>query len=241
MWDKGGSRLAYRPPQRSISAWILTASRWIRGTFHLPRLHSFLDYLGREAAFFRLTDVELDGDGPQAPFFALRRNSAVIIAPECPEEDLKLEAPPGAMPHPVDCLLETGMVSGLLALLPNVRVSDYLMHQEGFVVLRAASFPPGGLSPPGPTSILFVNARALVGVRERNPSTPAVERAPAVQRAPAVERAAPAAEAAEARRGAAEVATAVEAPPERRREPERKPEPVPEPAVAEWVVTSRRG
>ncbi len=224
--------MAYRPPQRSISAWVLTASRWIRGTFHVPRLHSFLEYLSREVAFFRLTGVELDGEASQAPFFALRRNSAVIIAPDCPEEDLKVEAPPGAMPHPVDCLLETGVVSGLLALLPNVRVSDYLMHQEGFVVLRAASFPPGGLAPPVPVNILFVNARALVGVRERNPST-------------AVEQPSPGTGAADVRRptaeSGAEAAPAPQREPERKREPEPKREAVLEPAVEEWVVTSRRG
>lgn len=218
--------MTYRPPQRSITAWILTASRWIRGTFHLPRLHSFLEYLGREAAFLRLTGVKLDGNGSEAPFFALRRSSATIIAPECSEEDLKLELPPGAMPHPVDCLLETGMVSGLLALLPNVRVSDYLMHQEGFVVLRAASFPPDGPAPPGPVNVLFISARALVGVRERNSSVPAAEQATPAESG-----------ATRTRAGAPEVAVETagkEAPPEPRVEP------VPGPVIEEWVVTSRR-
>lgn len=229
---------AYRPPQRSINAQILAASRWIRGTFHLPKLHSFLDYLGKDASFFRLTGVTLDPEGPEAPFFALRRSSAAVIAPECREEELKLEVVPGSMPHPVDCLLETGMVSGLLALLPNVRVSDYLMHQEGFVVLRAATFPPGSLPPSGPVDVLFVNARALVGVRERNPSTQAAERDRPAE-VPAD--------------GSVQAAPDTQPPPERPAPSEGIPQtdryPLPverkqielEPVVEEWVVASRRG
>lgn len=212
----------YRPPQRSITAHVLAASRWIRGTFHLSKLHSFLDYLGKEAAFYRLTDVALDAEGPEAPFFALRRSSASIIAPQCPEADLKLESMPGAMPHPVDCLVEAGMVSGLLALLPNVRVSDYLMHQEGFVVLRAATFSPGSLPPPGRVDVVFINARALVGVRERNPSAQPMEARPSKATA--------------AGRPRAETA---EAAAEKRKAPERKGESEQEP-VEEWVVASQR-
>ena len=213
----------YRPPQRSITAHVLAASRWIRGTFHLPKLNSFLDYLGKEAAFYRLTDVALGPNGPDAPFFALRRSSATIIAPECGEAELRLESVPGAMPHPVDCLVETGMVSGLLALLPNVRVSDYLMHQEGFVVLRAATFPPGSLPPSGPVDLVFVNARALVGVRERNPSAQAMEARP------------PKATAAWKPRAASKEAST-----EKRKHPERKGEAGPEPIAEEWVVASQR-
>jgi hypothetical protein len=219
---------AYRPPQRSITAQILTASRWIRGTFHLPKLHSLLDYLGKEAAFYRLTGVALDPEGPEAPFFALRRSSATIIAPVCSEEELKLESVPGAMPHPVDCLLETGMVCGLLALLPNVRVSDYLMHQESFVVLRAATFPPGSLRPPSPVEVVFVNARALVGVLERNPSVQAAERAR------------PAGATAAGKRAGSGETVAEKRPPERRPPPEPTREAEQEPVVEEWVVTSRR-
>lgn len=226
---------AYRPPQRSITAQILTASRWIRGTFHLPKLHSFLDYLGKEAAFYRLTGVALDPEGPEAPFFALRRSSATVIAPECSEEELKLEVVPGAMPHPVDCLLETGMVCGLLSLLPNVRISDYLMHQQGFVVLRAATFPPGPLPPPKPVDVVFINARALVGVLERNPSTQAAERARPAEATAAGRRAASREAAAEKR--PPEVS---EPPPERRPPPEPAREAEREPVVEEWVVTSRR-
>lgn len=227
---------AYRPPQRSIAARILTAPRWIRGTFHLPKLHSFLEYLGREAAFYRLTGVSLDEEGPELPFFALRCSSAAIIVPECREEELKLDAVPGAMPHPVDCLLETGMASGLLALLPNVRVSDYLMHQGGFVVLRAVTFPPRPLSPPGPAEVVFINARALVGVRERNPSAPAPAR-PAAEAAAGKGRAGVSAEA----RPIPEPA----APAGGRPPPEARPAPAAtrqdEPVVEEWVVGSRRG
>lgn len=228
---RGDLRLsAYRPPQRSITAQVLTASRWIRGTFHLPKLHSFLDYLGKEAAFYRLTDVALDPEGPEAPFFALRRSSATVIAPECGEEELKLEMVPGAIPHPVDCLLETGMVCGLLALLPNVRVSDYLMHQEGFVVLRAATFPPGPLPPPSPVEVVFINARALVGVLERNPSAQAAGRTRPAE-APATGKRAGSRQAAVEER----LPDVTEPPP-----PEPAREAGPEPVVEEWVVTSRR-
>ena len=52
----------YRPPQRQIDAWILAGSRWLRGTFHVPRLHSFDDHLQKPRPFLLLTEVSLGGD-----------------------------------------------------------------------------------------------------------------------------------------------------------------------------------
>jgi hypothetical protein len=227
----------YRPPQRSITARILTASRWIRGTFHLPRLHSFLDYLGR-GAFLRLTNVSLEKGEREVPFFALRRTSALAIAPECSEEELKLEVIPGAKPHPVDCLLQTGRLSGLLALLPNVRVSDYLMHQEGYVVLRHATFAPGSLSPPEPLPVLLLYSGALIGMSERNASAQAQER-----REPARSRPEPAARAEIAEPPGAKGTSSVRATkPERETEPRRwEPASEPEGGVESWVVPRRPG
>jgi hypothetical protein len=158
---------AYHPPQRVIRARVLAKSRWIEGNFHLPRMHSFLEYIRRPLPFFSVTEVDLGTASPALRFFALRRSEAAVIVPHCIEEHLQLDPPtPGSAPHTVECLIEAGMLTGLLSLLPHVRVSDCLMRSEGYLPLRAASFASGPLAIPGPVPVLFVNAAALVGVSE---------------------------------------------------------------------------
>jgi hypothetical protein len=155
----------YRPPQRQVPAWILAGSRWLYGTFHVPRLHQFDDYLAHPQPFYLLTGVSLGGDRV-LPFLALRCTTVHLVIPECPEPLLQLDRLAGCEPRPVECLLDDSVVVGELSLRPKVRVSDFMIHHDGFLVLRRAVVTP---APPGReelTACLFVNARAVVGVTE---------------------------------------------------------------------------
>lgn len=155
----------YRPPQRQIEAWILAGSRWLRGTFHVPRLHSFCEHLQKPRPFLLLTDVSLGGDRT-LPFLALRRSFVNVVVPLCPEPLLQLDARQGATPRQVECWLQDAAVIGELSLMPNVRVSDFMIHHDGFLTIRRAVVTP---APPGHdplVSCALLNSHAVVAVTE---------------------------------------------------------------------------
>jgi hypothetical protein len=151
----------YRPPQRRIPARILTPAGWISGTFHLAKLHSLTDFLNANTPFFTLTDVLMPGGKEPAPFLGLRRNAVRLVLPICEEEYLLLPAQQGEIDeHVVHCLLEAGFLTGRLTVKKRLRVSDFLSHQSGFMMLRDCAL--GEARTPAP--LAFVNAQAVVGL-----------------------------------------------------------------------------
>jgi hypothetical protein len=151
----------YRPPQRTITARILSPAGWITGTFHLSKLHSFADFLNTSTPFFTLTQVAVPGAAQPAPFVGLRRTAARLILPQAEEADLLLAPPKGeADERNVHCLLEAGSLSGRVSIQKRLRVSDFLAHQTGFILLRDCAL--GEARTPAPTA--FVNAQAVVGI-----------------------------------------------------------------------------
>ncbi len=179
---------AYHPPQRAIRAHILSVARWIRGTFHIPKLHAFDDHLSHHGrTFFTLTEVEL-GSGPALPFLALRASAARVIVPDGPEEPLHLTRGGGTRAREVSCYLEHLAVHGSLDLLPTVRTSDFLAHQESFITLRACRLVPALPGRKEPIPVLFLDARAVIAVAEegRDVDEQPGREAPAAARAPAV-------------------------------------------------------
>jgi hypothetical protein len=153
----------YRPPQRVVRARVLTPSGWIRGSFHVPRMHSFHDFLGQRAPFFNLTEVALAARGAELPFLALRRSAARLIVPSADERRLLVAPPPpNAVERTVTCVLDAYAVSGRIALPSQLRVSDYLSHHSGFIQLREADLGQANER----TSVVFLNVAALVAVSE---------------------------------------------------------------------------
>lgn len=155
----------YRPPQRQIDAWILAGSRWVRGRFHVPRLHSFCEHLQKPRPFLLLTEVSLGGDRI-LPFLALRRSLVSVVVPLCPEPLLQIDLRAGAEPRAVECWLQEAVVVGELALMPNVRISDFMIHHDGFLTVRRAVVTP---PPPGREELVpcaLVNGDQVVAVTE---------------------------------------------------------------------------
>jgi hypothetical protein len=151
----------YRPPQRTIPARILTPAGWMTGTFHVSRLHSFLDYARQTASFFTLTKVTLPGQKDALPFLALRRSAARVILPSCDESQLMLSPPQGETDeHKVRCMLEAGVLSGMLTLKRRVRVSDFLAHHVGYLMLRDCLLGEARIEAP----IAFVSSSAVVAI-----------------------------------------------------------------------------
>ena len=151
----------YRPPQRTIPARILTPAGWIAGTFHLAKLHSLMDFLNANTPFYTLTQVVLPAAKEPAPFVGLRRSAARLILPLCDESQLLLVPPQAETDeHHVHCLLEAGFLTGRLTVKKRLRVSDFLAHQSGFMMLRDCAL--GDARTPAP--LVFVNAQAVVGM-----------------------------------------------------------------------------
>jgi len=157
--------MAYHPPQRAVGAFILSLSQWIRATFHLSKLHAFEEHLARGRAFFPLTNVSL-GQGTQLEFLALRATAAHLVVPEVTERELSLQPAAGARPRDVSCYLEHVAVHGTLELLPGVRTSDFLAHQQAFIMLRGCRIVPPLPGRPEPHPVVFVNAGAILAVAE---------------------------------------------------------------------------
>jgi hypothetical protein len=155
----------YHPPQRAVGAFILSLGRWMRATFHLSKLHAFDEHLAHGRTFFSLTNVSL-GTGAPLEFLALRVSAAHLVVPEGADRELHLQAAPEARGRDVSCYLEHVAVHGSLALLPGIRTSDFLAHQEGFILLRNCRLVPPLPGRPEPLPIVFVNARAIVAVAE---------------------------------------------------------------------------
>lgn len=155
----------YHPPQRAVPTLVLSLSRWLRATFHLPKLHAFDEHLARGRTFFTLTDVSL-APGPPLPYLALRVAAAHVLVPRVPERELLLPSAPGTRSREVSCYLEHLAVHGSLHVLPGVRTSDYFAHQTGFIALRGCRLVPPLAGAAEPIPILFVNAGAIVAVAE---------------------------------------------------------------------------
>jgi hypothetical protein len=157
--------MVYHPPQRPIAARVLSLGRWIRATFHVPKLHAFDDHLANGRTFFTLTDVDLGAAMP-IPFLALRVSAAHVVVPEVPSSELLLQSTSGTAPREVSCYLEHLAVRGRLELRAGVRTSDFLAHREGFIVLRACRLVPALPGRAEPLPVVLVNARAVVALAE---------------------------------------------------------------------------
>ncbi len=154
-----------RPELRQISARLLTQAGWMIGTFHVPVASSFLDHLNHAGAFFKLTNVTIGSTNDPVEFFALRRAEVTLVIPESSEDELKL-GDSGENTKSVSCWLPTGEVVGSLQLQPGVRVSDHLLHHEGFTTLRDCVGRDLHAAVNAAT-VVFVNAGRVLGVVDR--------------------------------------------------------------------------
>lgn len=163
----------YHPPMKEIPAVVFTSAGWIRGTFHVPQLHGFLDFLSR-SEFLKLTDVTLPYQKRHLDFFGLRRSEALMIIPDCPESLLGLPKPTGASRNvPLHLLLSRGCISGVMPLDADIRMSDALTKESKFVLLRDCVLGPSPdvTSTPGSESRfprVLMNLMAVIGASEES-------------------------------------------------------------------------
>lgn len=159
----------YHPPLRRIPAVIFTTGGWIRGVFHVPEMHGFVEHLNLVGDMLKLTHVTLPYLNMELRFFGLKRAKAILILPDCDPTALHLPEPTGEYHvHRVSFLLEGGTVTGSLAIEEDIRVSDYLANHDKFLVLRNCRF--GAQNAPKEEEshfpMLLVNCGSVVGASD---------------------------------------------------------------------------
>jgi hypothetical protein len=156
---------------RKVSANVLTPLGWVSGVFHVSPTQSLLDFLAPVTPVIKFTGVELPGRKQAIPFVGLRREAITIIEPTLSDDLIEPEGSAGrTSPHEVVCLLPEGELRGRLEVLVNVRVSDFLRQQTGFLVLRRCIYAPYNEPDDSPRArqllTALVNLANAIGVAE---------------------------------------------------------------------------
>lgn len=154
---------------RQVEADVLLPAGWLEGTFMVPESQSFQDFLDHAGAFLKLTEVRVPGHDAVVPFFAVQRGAVELIAPRTPDDRLETAGSSGhTAPWSISCLFHRGAVHGSLDFLMNLRLSDFLRQQTGFLLLREAHWVPLASDPDNPRRwpSAFVNVPQVNGISE---------------------------------------------------------------------------
>jgi len=167
--------MAYSPDQRQVTCQILTRAGWMSGTYHMLRVGKFLEQLNVPGEFHKITDATFAGKNTLLPFFALQREAITMVIPPPNESDLVIEGTEELTAHKVFVLFEQGFVEGTMMIRKNVRISDYLVKQAGFVLLRRCTLKLGSLQDEffaeEKHPAIAINAKQIVGVSDTSPFT----------------------------------------------------------------------
>ena len=158
------------PPMREVEASIYTTAGWVKGTFVIPKMRNFVDFINQPQDYFKLKDVSLPDIDHPLPFFALQQQSVIFIVPETQEEMLRMTTLAGdKVERDVSCAFSNGIVSGALFVLRNARVSDFLMQRHSFFYLRDCSLYLRTSGHPDirkGLAMIVVNGNRIIGVSE---------------------------------------------------------------------------
>jgi hypothetical protein len=153
-------------PRRGVVSTILSDFGWIDGTFVIPKLNSFVDYLNSSQRYVKLTDVTMPGLEPRLPFFALAQDAYTLILPDANDEHLASAIPHvQSRTHSISCVFASGWISGKLDTIPSARVSDFLGQGREFFLLRDCAIQVRGQAP-RLAPIVIVNSARILGVSE---------------------------------------------------------------------------
>lgn len=169
-----------RPSQTAIPVIVFSPSGFIRGTLHLPAGKTLPSFLNAQDEILKLTEAVLPGSDQTHPFLALHKSAIILVVPQ---EGVEIPKPgPGAMPRelrPVTCLLSLGSIRGHLDVPENLRTSDFLLRNTGFIefhqcfVGSTTYFDPSEATGAA-LSLVIVNSRNMVGVTEEAMATTGV-------------------------------------------------------------------
>ena len=155
------------PSLRRTAVEVLVPGGWIRGMLSVPASQSLTDFLNAAGTFLKLADCRLPGEARDVGFFALQRDAVRFMAPAA-EDQIETEGVGGiTSPWRVSCLFDQGILDGRLDFLVNLRLSDYLRQQAGYLVVRDGVWRPRqGTDEPRQWPIVVVNPGQMLGIVE---------------------------------------------------------------------------
>jgi hypothetical protein len=156
------------PAFRRSEVEVLVPGGWVRGTLSIPSSQSLTDFLNSAGTFLKLADCRLPGETHPVGFFALQRDAIRFLAPVASPDQIETEGTGGiTSPWRISCLFDQGRLDGRLDFLVNLRLSDYLRQQAGYLVIRDAVWKPGQAREDGRRwPVVVVNPGLLLGIVE---------------------------------------------------------------------------
>ena len=166
----------YRPQLREARIRFHTTFGWIDGTVHIPMQHALLHFVNRQVdrskyideggQYLKVTAAHFAAQDSLVPFLALRRDSVSLIVPSDPEEKVASAEPGHHVAHVATFLLPSVFVRGTIKLPANIRLSDYLQTNRGFLCIREATvvLNQQGNREQETSPALLLNSSQLIGV-----------------------------------------------------------------------------
>lgn len=160
----------YTPPSnREVKARLLSTAGWIEASFLIPAKRSLTDYSNQQHDFFKLKDATLPGLKEPIPFFALQRQSVILMLPEEAEEGVEGTIGGSKEHKDVSCAIDQGVVSGTLCVSSGLRMSDFMIKPQPFFYLKDCTLflrSVGGPQITRDISMIIINRHKIVGVSE---------------------------------------------------------------------------
>lgn len=140
----------YRPHLREVATRMhIDHYGWITGTLHVAPQHSVMYHLNRFAdrakkadeggQYVKVTQARFPGQSQAVPFLALRRESISLVLPTDTNDKFMQRDPGSTVPHAVTFMLADLYVHGTIVIPPNLRVSDFLQSNRGFLAVTDAT------------------------------------------------------------------------------------------------------
>jgi hypothetical protein len=152
---------------RDLSVELYTEGGWISGTLVVPKIQSLLAFVNRPEPFLKLSRVKIGSSGETLGFLSLQKGRVLLLVPIDAEERELQEFQVGTESHAIVALIGGGVVRGQVETPAKMRLSDYLMKNQGFMPLRGCS---ASLRTSGDTRTelprALLNGAAVIGISE---------------------------------------------------------------------------
>ena len=155
---------------RRVTVNAFTEAGWVAGSVHIPGQIKLADYLNRASDFLALTEVFMEAQAVEIPFFALRRGAIHLLTsgeldePQVPDGMIPLEE------HNISCILSLGRLKGIIRTKPGIRLSDILAKQKTFVAIANCTYeirsPQTRKINREEHSLILVNCGSIIGLSE---------------------------------------------------------------------------
>jgi hypothetical protein len=163
----------YKPRQRTVSATVLTTAGWLTCNFHVLEKATLLEQIDSVEEFYKVTDASVVGVDTTVEFLALQRDAIELIVPTNEPDGLLAATMPKSQTDEVFVLFDQGVLQGSLRWLENVRLSDFVKRQDGFILLRDCTIRLGhvleGDFRVEEAPAALVNVNHIVGISETPP------------------------------------------------------------------------